>query len=137
MESTEARNRTIVGGIYEAFGRGDVPAIIDQMADDVAWESWPDNSAQQAAVPWMQGGLGTAAVIAFFQAISTWIPNDFQVKGIMSGGDSVVAEIEADFTVGTKRLADCELHLWRLNESGKVTFFRHYIDTAKHIAVAK
>ncbi len=137
MENNETRNRSIVGGIYEAFGCGDVPAILDQMADDVAWESWPDNSAQKAGVPWMLGGIGKAAVTGFFQAISTWIPNDFQVKGLMSGGDTVVAEIEADFTIGARRLADCELHLWRFNEAGKVSFFRHYIDTARHIAVAK
>ncbi len=26
--------------IYEAFGRGDIPFILDQLADDVAWEQW-------------------------------------------------------------------------------------------------
>jgi ketosteroid isomerase-like protein len=39
--------------IYEAFGRGGVPAILDLLADDVRWEDWADNSAQQAGVAWM------------------------------------------------------------------------------------
>ena len=33
-----------VAGIYEAFGRGDIPAILATLADDVAWEVWPDHS---------------------------------------------------------------------------------------------
>jgi len=37
-----------VQNIYAAFGRGDVNAILDCLADDVAWESWSDNFAQRA-----------------------------------------------------------------------------------------
>lgn len=38
---------------------------------------------------------------------------------------------------GGKRLRDEEMHLWNVNAAGKVTRFRHYADTAKHIAVAR
>lgn len=31
-------NRETVIGIYEAFGRGDVPWILDRLDDDVEWE---------------------------------------------------------------------------------------------------
>jgi hypothetical protein len=30
-------NIATVHGIYEAFGKGDVPAILDQLTDDVDW----------------------------------------------------------------------------------------------------
>jgi uncharacterized protein len=30
-------NLATVKGIYEAFGKGDVEAILDQLADDVDW----------------------------------------------------------------------------------------------------
>jgi hypothetical protein len=39
------------GAIYEAFGKGDIPTILGYIADDVRWEAWQDNSAQQAGVP--------------------------------------------------------------------------------------
>ncbi len=137
IDST-ARNTATVGAIYEAFGRGDVPAILALIADDCAWENWADNSAQKAGVPWMQAGTGPSGVGAFFQAISAWQPNRFEVLGLMTGGDKVVAEVEADFTVGNgKRFAEQELHLWTLNAEGKVTAFRHYLDTAKHIEVSR
>ena len=41
-------NAATVQGIYEAFGKGDVPAILDVLADDVEWEAWEDNSAVNA-----------------------------------------------------------------------------------------
>jgi ketosteroid isomerase-like protein len=38
-----------VQGIYQAFGRGDIPSILATVADDVAWEAWADNSARKPA----------------------------------------------------------------------------------------
>ena len=45
-------NVATVQKIYEAFGKGDVPAILAVLADDVEWESWEDNSSVKAGVPW-------------------------------------------------------------------------------------
>jgi hypothetical protein len=40
MTSTDiTANATTVADIYAAFGRGDVPAILDTLADGVAWGS--------------------------------------------------------------------------------------------------
>jgi ketosteroid isomerase-like protein len=33
-------NIATVQSLYEAFGRGDIPAILDMQADDVTWETW-------------------------------------------------------------------------------------------------
>jgi ketosteroid isomerase-like protein len=33
-----ADNVRTIAAIYEALGRGDVPAILERMADDVEWE---------------------------------------------------------------------------------------------------
>jgi ketosteroid isomerase-like protein len=38
--------------IYEAFRSGDIPEIIERLAEDVRWEQWPTgNAAQDADVP--------------------------------------------------------------------------------------
>ena len=42
-----------VAAIYEAFGRGDVAAILDYLDDSVAWDVWNDNSAHAVQVPWL------------------------------------------------------------------------------------
>ena len=38
-------NAATVADAYAAFGRGDVPAVLDRLAPDVAWEHWSDNFA--------------------------------------------------------------------------------------------
>lgn len=127
-----------VGKIYEAFGRGDVPAILDCMADNVQWEAWADNSAQKQGVPWLQARQGKDGVIAFFQVLRGMSVKDFQVLSLMAGGNQVAAEIiiEVEIPETGAHFRDEELHLWTLNEVGKVTRMRHYNDTAKHIAAA-
>ena len=46
-------NIATVQGIYEAFGKGDVPAILAVLADDVAWLLMFDETA--LAVPETEG----------------------------------------------------------------------------------
>lgn len=64
-------NLASVQKIYEAFGAGDVPAILDLCAEDVAWEHWEHNSAQQAGVPIMRQQTGKAGVGEFFAGVAT------------------------------------------------------------------
>jgi hypothetical protein len=106
--------------IYQAFGRGDIPAILDALADDVAWESWADNSAQKAGVSWMQARQGKAGAAAFFQLVGKFQIHDFQVLSIMGGDRSVAAEFVIEATPpGGRRYRDEEMHLWTFNAAGK------------------
>ncbi|MEP6659342.1 MAG: nuclear transport factor 2 family protein [Acidimicrobiales bacterium] len=65
-------NLATVTALYEAFGRGDVPAILERLADDCAWEAWSDNSAVKAGVPWLQPRVGKAGVAEFFAVVASW-----------------------------------------------------------------
>ena len=59
------------------------------------------------------------------------------VLGMMVSENQVATEVLVDAIVpGGKRLRDEEIHLWNVNDAGKVIRFRHYVDTAKHIAAA-
>jgi ketosteroid isomerase-like protein len=128
-------NIEVVARIYEAFGRGDVPAILEQLSDEVAWESWSDNTAQRAGVPWMQPRPGKAAVQEFFASLASLEFHEFTVVSIVGSGSQVAAEIVVDATpAGGTRFRDEEVHLWNFDDASKVTRFRHYLDTAKHIA---
>lgn len=123
--------------IYAAFGRGDVPAILAALDDEVKWEHWEDNFAQRAGVPWLLGGSGQAAAVAFFSEVGRMTINDFQVLGMMASDTQVAVEVVLDATLPNgKRIRDEELHLWNVNAQGKVTRMRHYLDTAKHAAAA-
>lgn len=53
-------------------------------------------------------------------------------------GEQVAAEILVDATNSAtgSRIRDQEIHLWTFDDAGRVVRFRHYVDTAKHIAAA-
>jgi ketosteroid isomerase-like protein len=122
----------IVKGLYEAFGRGDIPAILDCLADDIQWDPWADNTAQKAGVPWLQPRTGKAGVLEFFGIVGKIGVSDFRVISLMGGENQVAAEIE----IVTSLFRDQECHLWRFNDAGKIERLRHYVDTAKHTAAA-
>lgn len=133
------QNLATVNKIYQAFGKGDIATIIEQLADDIQWEQWADNSAQKAGVPWMEPRKGKEGALEFFKTIGALKIKDFQVLSIMSNENQVAAEfiIEADVPATGGHYRDEEMHLWTFDEQGKVIRLRHYIDTAKHIAAAK
>lgn len=69
---------TTATAIYEAFGRGDIPTILSHMADDIKWEQWADNTAQQAGVPWLQARHGKAGSSNFFKCWAAWQSKNFR-----------------------------------------------------------
>jgi ketosteroid isomerase-like protein len=133
-----ADNAATVASIYGAFGRGDVPAILAALSEDVRWEEWADNRAQTSGVPWLQLRHGKAGALEFFALAGQFKIHEFQVLSLLAGGHQVVAEVVIDATVPTgARYRDEELHLWTFDEAGKVVRLRHYVDTAKQIAAAR
>jgi len=130
-------NLATVQTIYEAFGKGDIPAILDVLADDVEWEAWADNSAVRAGVPTMVPRHGKDEVVKFFETAGQLEITDLQILNMMEGGNQVAVEfvLEANLPAwGGGHYRDEEIHLWTFNDAGKVTRLRHYIDTAKQIA---
>lgn len=128
----------VVRGIYAAFQRGDMATILDLLADDVAWESWADNSAQKAGVPWLKGGTGKPAAIEFFGWVARMQIHELQLIDMLANERQVAVEVLIDATPPDgERYRDEELHLWSVNEAGQVTRRRHYTDTAKHLRAAR
>ncbi len=125
-----------VQAIYEAFGSGDAEGFMSHLADDVEWEHWADNQAVAAGVPWLQPYTGREAVGGFLAAASQMEIVDLQILNMMEGGNQVAVSFVIEATLrncGGRSYRDEEIHLWTLNDDGKVTHLRHYVDTAKHI----
>src|SRR4051812_49339095 len=130
-------NAATVAGIYAAFGRGDVPAILGALSDDVAWDDWADNYAQRAGAPDLIARRGRADVGRFFDLLGSWTVIGFAVLDVIGTGRQVAAEVRLSIALpGGGRFDDEELHLWTFDEHGQVARLRHYVDTAKHIAAA-
>ena len=121
--------------IYAAFGRGDVPAILARLADDVQWEyATPPNP-----VPWLQPLQGRAQVPRFFDALFSHLDiQRFEVKHLLADGPLVVGVVDLEAVArGTgRRLVEIdEVHLFHLDPQGRVARFRHRADSWQQAAV--
>ena len=126
--------------IYEAFGRGDIPAILERLSDDVAWEAWPqETSAQRAGIPWLAERRGREQVGGFFESLAALELREFAPHTLIADGNHVVAQIAVDVEVRDtgRRFRDDEIHLWVFGDDGRVSEFRHYADTGKHVEAAR
>jgi uncharacterized protein len=129
-------NADRVRGIYAAFGRGDVPSILAELAEDVDWEY----GIAANPVPWLQPRQGRAAVGGFFEALGALEFHTFAPHTILSGPGVVVALVDIEATVratGARIREVNEAHIFHFDERGRVVRFRHGVDTARHIAAVR
>lgn len=131
-----SRNIETVKSIYAAFGRGDVPAILETLAEDVEWE--PD--AIDHGIPWIVPGRGRATAARFFEALRGFDVKHFGVRAVMGDGDLVVGLVEIDFVwkpTGKRLVERCEAHIWRFDAKGRVASMKHAADTHQHWLVSR
>ncbi len=123
---------SVVNRIYEAFGAGDVPAILECMAPDVDWEyAWPSSP-----MPWLQPGRGPAHVGSFFESLGSHLKfRSFEVNHVLAGDHVVVALVSLEAVVrstGRSIVETDEAHIWYFDDAGRVSRFRHAADTLQH-----
>jgi ketosteroid isomerase-like protein len=129
-------NVATVQSIYAAFGRGDIPAILAHLAEDVKWDpADPETTAQREGVPWLTPRVGRSEVGKFFEALTQLEFNAFEPYAFMADESRVATCVRAELTVKKtgKRIRDEEMHVWTFDASGKVALFRHVVDTGKHV----
>jgi len=118
-------NADTLRSMYDAFGRGDVPALLGAMDDKIEW-------VEPASLPF-EDQVGPQAIAEnIFGPVTTQIEGfAVDVREIIDGGDVVCGigvyrgkgaengvALDADF-----------VHVWRFGADGKVTGFRTYTDT--------
>ena len=108
--------------VYEAFGRGDLPAILDTLTDDVDWAS----SVSSTEVPWWGVRHGKDEVTDFFVKLATATDTtEFTVLEVIGEGDIVLAVVQYGVTSKeTGRQASMQLqHQWKFRD-GKIAYYR-------------
>lgn len=125
------QNVEVVQQIYQAFGRGDVPAVLEHLADDVEWEYGTVSSD----VPWLQPRHGKSEVPRFFEALGALDFVRFEPYLMLSSGPTVVVLVNLDVVVRATGAAiheEDEVHIWHFRD-GKAVRFRHRVDTQQHL----
>jgi len=117
--------------IYAAFGRGDIPAILACLAEDVDWEygTFPN------PVPWLQHRSGRAQVPGFFEALAAVDFHVFQPLKVLGDADCAIGLVHLEATVkatGKRVVEPGEIHIFHFNDQGQVQRFRHAADTWQH-----
>jgi ketosteroid isomerase-like protein len=121
-----------VGRLYAAYGRGDVDAVLAELADDVDWAA----EAASTSVPWYGAYRGRAEVPGFFAAIASNVEvTDFVLVSVTSNETDVVATVRWAYTVrATGRSAAMYMQHWWRFADGKAVFFRGSEDTEQSAA---
>lgn len=120
-------NVAAVQDIYACFGRGDIPGILAHVAADARWE----HDAADHGIPWLKPGVGHDHVLKFFGELAAVEISVFDVRNLLAGGDQVAGVVWLEATVKATggQFKDFEVHLWTFNAEGKVSGFRHMVDT--------
>jgi ketosteroid isomerase-like protein len=116
------QNLAVVRGAYESFGRGDIPAVLAVLADDVEW------SAAPTVLPHGVKVGSRDEVGSFFQGLgSTWSDFSVDVKDFLTNGDHVCVVGRADGNLGGTRTGYGFVHYWTLRD-GVCVRFDEYVD---------
>ena len=126
--ATPQQNADSVRKMYDAFGKGDVAAILDQLHDDVEWGA----KSVATEVPWLTWRKGKSEVQGFFTALASNIAIDvFRPELFVCEGDSVVVKLHIEGVIGktgARNVTDT-IHLWTFR-AGKVARYQQFDDTA-------
>jgi len=83
---SDQANVGVVQQGYEALGRGDIPALLDLMADDVEW-----TLQGPPVIPWAGTRRGREAVAQFFSLLGETLEfEQFEPREYVAQGDTVV-----------------------------------------------
>lgn len=124
----EKDNTAIVKGIYEAFGRGDIETILNNLADNVEWVV----SGDQDGIPYAGTYHGRSGVRDFFSMLGDSVNYDrFEPRRFVTEGDRVAVFGYYHGTVKTNNqtLETNWAMEWKLT-NGQVVSFTAYDDTA-------
>lgn len=124
---SEQSNIELIQRAYAAFGRGDVPGVLDTMSQDVDWDI-----PGPASIPTIGRRRGLSAVGEFFQTLGeTQTVESFEPRKYFASGDMVVVLGHYRWTVrSTGRPVECDwVHAFTIT-NGKVSSFKEITDTA-------
>jgi ketosteroid isomerase-like protein len=125
------QNRAIVQQGYAAFGRGDIPALLELLSEDVEWET-PGTSE----FPLAGKRRGHQQVVEFFQTLNaTFEIQRFVPETFVAEGDRVIVQgRETALIRATGKVIEVPwAHAFTLR-NGKIVALQEYVDTAAIVA---
>ena len=131
--STNPSPTQIVQAMYAAFGRGDIPALLSHLSDDVDWRLNVDQTAPGVqAVPYFRPYRGRADVQEFFTGLGRHQEfHGFEPVSFLAGNNEVAVRVKMDLSVRQtgRRLQLESMHHFTFDARGRVTRFVEFFDS--------
>lgn len=116
----------LIRGIYDAFARGDVPAVLGALAPDIRW-------TEADGFPYAGTYTGPDAVLngVFMRLGTEWDGFAAVPAEHVAQGDTVVSigTYSGTYKATGKRMEVPFAHVWQVKD-GKIVRFRQFTDTA-------
>jgi ketosteroid isomerase-like protein len=123
-------NVEFVRGLYAAFGRGDVPAVLGAMDPSIEWREAEGNPYEPSGNAWV--GPDAVTQNLFMKLGTEWDGFTVHPKEFHDAADTVV--VEGRYTgayKATGKSLDVQFcHVFKIRD-GKVTSFQQFVDTAQ------
>lgn len=120
----------LIAGLYDAFGRGDVPSVLGSMHPAINWHEAEGNPYMPSGDAW----IGPDAIVnnLFARLAEEWDEFTVHPQTFHDAGDTIVVEARytGTYTATGKQIDAQVCHVWTV-EDGKITKFQQYADTAK------
>ena len=121
------QNVTLIQDLYQAFGKGDVPAVLGAMAPDIEWRE-AEGFVYADGNPFM----GPEAILhgVFVRLATEWDGFTVNTAAFHDAGDIVIAtgRYTGAYKATGKKLNAQFAHFWTIKD-GKLTHFQQYTDT--------
>ena len=127
---SERTNADVVQRGYEAFGRGDIPALLDLLTDDVEW-----TLQGPSVIPFAGTRHGHEGVSEFFSVLGETLDfEQFEPREYVAQGDTVVVVgFERSLSRATGRTIEQEWAHVNTLRNGKIAKFRAFEDTGAYV----
>jgi ketosteroid isomerase-like protein len=119
-------NADLLRSTYEAFGRGDIPAVIDVLDQNIVWNT-------PAVLPHAMTVNGRDDVGAFFQKLaSTWQDFSLEIDDYVASGDRVCVIGRAGGILEGETASYGFVHAWTVRD-GVLVRFDEYVDPSREL----
>jgi uncharacterized protein len=114
---TAQDNAELIRGGYEAFGKGDIPAVLAIWSDDIVWHI-------AGRSPLARDYTGPQEILGFFGQLQELSGGSFRLElhDVLASDDHVVALVSEIGNRGDTALNNQAAHVWHVRD-GKATEF--------------
>lgn len=125
--TTPGTNVQLIEQLYDAFGRGDIGAVLGAFDSDIEWIS-----SEGAPYPGTFHGPDAVLQNVFMRIGSEWDGFRVDMTEFVDGGDTVVAlgRYSGTYRATGKPMSAGVAHVWTLR-AGRIVRYLQYADTRK------